>query len=235
MKPKKPRYKGELGKPIYVGSIPFEAANEVQQERIEQGIEQAAIKKLPLLMDHYDIKDKDDYLSLALALAADHVPGFQVKRATLKLKHGTWGAVIRDNIGRPAVWRPERLLKLLNDVEEAKQRHECPTDREAIRRVVRQNREEWGPPANHRTDEKEWLETLESRLQDAKRLKQGGSRTPRSHSSDAIVRELDEEAVRLATAEASAIVYATLPIELRFAALCLPFSIEQNSGNSTAI
>jgi hypothetical protein len=38
MKPKKPRYKGELGKPIYVGSIPIEAANEEQQGRIEKAL-----------------------------------------------------------------------------------------------------------------------------------------------------------------------------------------------------
>src|SRR6266446_45055 len=77
MKPMKPRDKGELGKPIYVGSIPFEAANEEQQGRIEQGIEQAAINKLPLLMEHYKIPNEDDYFSLALALAKDWVPGFQ--------------------------------------------------------------------------------------------------------------------------------------------------------------
>jgi hypothetical protein len=188
-------------------------------------------------MEHYGIEEKWDYFSLALALAADHVPGFQVKRAALKLKHGDWGAVLRDTIGRPTVWPPERLLKLLNAVEGAKKGHGRSTAREAIRRVVRQNRKEWGPPANHRKGETEWLETLESRLQDAKRLKRGVGRPPRSRSSATFLSEL-EEAVRIARTTATAAAtaaYATLPLELRFAALCLPFSIEQNSGNSTPI
>jgi hypothetical protein len=122
MKPKKPRYKGELAKPIRVGSIPIRATNEEQSEWIEQVIEQEMIEKLPLLMEHYKIADKDDYFSLALALAMDHVKGFRVVRAALKLKQGHWGAVI--NVRRPTAWPRERLLRLLNAVEAAKQRHE---------------------------------------------------------------------------------------------------------------
>ena len=223
MKPKKPRYKGELGKPIYVGSIPFEAANEEQQERIEQGIEQAAIKKLPLLMEHYKIPNKDDYFSLALALAKDWVPGFQVKTVAVKLDHGTWGAVIRDT--KPTKWPPERLLKLLNAVAETKRKHALSKDREALKILMQKG--EWSRPYNR--DEQKWLETLESRLQDAKREERGGDPAP---ASAAILRELEAAFVRLATATApAAFVYATLPLELRFAALCLPFAIEQSSGN----
>jgi hypothetical protein len=229
MKTKKRRYKGELAKPIYVGSIPIEGANEKQQECIEQVIEQEAIEKLPLLMEHYKIPNKDDYFSLVLALARVHVPGFQVKRAALKLKHGNWGAVIRDNIGHPTIWPPERRLKLLNAVEETKQRHGLSTDREALE-ILMQKRE-WRPPANHRGDQKQWLETLESRHQDAKREERGGG-PALDPASAAILRELEAEVVRLATATApAATVYATLPLELRFAALCLSFSIEQSSGN----
>jgi len=217
MKPKKPRYKGELGKPIYVGSIPFEAANEEQQERIEQ----AAIKKIPLLMEHYKIPNKDDYLSLALALAKDWVPGFQVKPVAVKLDHGTWGAVIRDT--KPTKWPPERLLKLLNAVAETKRKHALSKDREALKILMQKG--EWSRPYNR--DEQKWLETLESRLQDAKREERGGDPAP-----NPLLRELEAAFVRLATATApAAFVYATLPLELRFAALCLPFAIEQSSGN----
>ena len=217
MKPKKPRYKGELGKPIYVGTIPFEAANEEQQERIEQ----AAIKKLPLLMEHYKIPNKDDYFSLALALAKDWVPGFQVKPVAVKLDHGTWGAVIRDT--KPTKWPPERLLKLLNAVAETKRKHALSKDREALKILMQKG--EWSRPYNR--DEQKWLETLESRLQDAKREERGGDPAP-----NPLLRELEAAFVRLATATApAAFVYATLPLELRFAALCLPFAIEQSSGN----
>ena len=221
MKPKKPRYKGELGKPIYVGSIPFEAVNEEQQERIEQGIEQAAIEKLPLLMEHYKIPNKDDYFSLALALAKDWVPAFQVKTVALKLDHGTWGAVIRNT--KPTKWPPERLRKLLNAVAETKRKHALSKDREALNILMQKG--EWSRPYNR--DELKWLETLESRLQDAKREERGGD-----PALNPLLRELEAAFVRLATATApAAFVYATLPLELRFAALCLPFAIEQSSGN----
>ena len=76
MKTKKPRYKGELAKPIRVGSIPIVATAEEQSEWTEQLIEQKMIEKLPLLLEHYKIIDKDDHFSLAFALAMDHVPGF---------------------------------------------------------------------------------------------------------------------------------------------------------------
>jgi hypothetical protein len=185
MKPKKPRYKGELGKPIYVGSIPIEAANEEQQGRIEQGIEQAAIKKLPLLMEHYKIPNKDDYFSLALALAKDWVPGFQVKTVAVKLTHGTWGAVIRAT--KPTTWPPERRLKLLNALAATKQKHGLSKDREALKILMQKG--EWSRPYNR--DEQKWLETLESRLQEAKRDQRGGDPAhPASELEAAVVRLL---------------------------------------------
>jgi hypothetical protein len=223
MKPKKPRYKGELGKPIYVGSIPIEAANEEQQERIEQGFEQAAINKLLLLMEHYKIPNEHDYFSLALALAKDWVPGFQVKTVRVRLTHGTWGAVIRDT--KPTKWPPERRLKLLNAVAETKQKYALSKDREALKILMR--KKEWSRPYNR--DEQKWLETLESRLQDAKREERGGDLA--DPASAPIIRELEAAFVLAAATPPAAIVYLTLALELRFAALCLPFAIEQSSGN----
>jgi hypothetical protein len=220
MKTKKPRYKGELNKPIRVGSIPIETTDE-NSEWIEQVIEQEKIEKLPCLSEHYGI-DKDDYFSLALALAKDHVKGFQVVQAKLKLEHGNWGAVIRNT--KPTIWPRDRPLGLLNNVEEEKQKPGCSTDREALRILMRKL--EWSPPASHRGDMTQWLETLESRLQDAKRIRREGRDgfPALDPDSAAILREL-EEAVRAATAtESAADAYATLPVELRFAALCLPLS-----------
>jgi hypothetical protein len=221
MKTKKPSYKGELAKPIYVGSILIEATNEEQSEWIEQVIEQEMIEKLPLLFQHYRIPDKDDYFSLAFALAMDHVPGFQVKQTSLKLKHGNYGAVIRDNIGAPVKWPRERLLRLLNAVEEPMQKGEFSTEREALQFLMLKGG--FGRPAGR--DEKKWLETLESRLHDAKRIRreQGGG-PALDHASAAILRELEEAARLAATTVSAATVYSTLPVELRLAALCLPLS-----------
>jgi hypothetical protein len=224
MKTEKPRYKGELNKPICVGSIPIETTDEKHSQWLEQDIEREMIEKLLLLMEHYEITDKDDYFSLALALAKDHVKGFQVVRAALKLKHGNWGAVIRDT--KPTIWPPERLLILLNDVEEAKQRHGFSTDRKAIRFVMLKG--EWSRPIDR--DEQKWLETLESRLHDAKRIKreERGGGPALDPASAAALRELEDEVARaqdeVARAQSAASVYAALPLELRFTALCLPLS-----------
>jgi hypothetical protein len=225
MKTKKRRRKDELDRPIYVGSIPIEGTNEEQQELIDQVIEQAAIEKLPLLMKRYGIAE-DDYFSLALILALKHEPGFKVVSAKLKLKYDNWGPVIRDT--KPTKWPPERLLRLLNAVEETKKKHRLSTDREALKIVMRKG--EWSRPLDR--DEQKWLESLESRLQDAKRIKRGKGPSPRYRGHRGLdgAAEL-EEAARLAiAAESAAAAYATLPVELRFTALCLPFSIEQNSG-----
>jgi hypothetical protein len=221
MKTKKRRYKGELAKPICVAVIPsFETTEQELEECYRDVIRKERIEKLDLLMELYAIANRTDFFHLALALAIDHVPGFQVEPPTaLRLEHGDWGALLHGHKrGRPREWPLERLLRLLNAVEETTQRLGLSTDREALWHLAR--RTEWRPSANHRGDLKQWLETLESRLQDAKR-------------SAAILRELEEEAVvRPATATMpAATVYATLPLELRFVALCLPFFIEQSSGN----
>jgi hypothetical protein len=169
-KPKKRRWKGELAKPIYVGTIPTIETTDGESDDCEKWIREELVEKLALLMEHYEIADKDDFFGLALALAKDHVPGFRVVRnAPLRLRHGNWGAVIRSNVGRRLTWTPDRLNRLLDAVEETKKKNSLSTDREALE-VVALNRD-WSRPANHRSDLKQWLETLESRLQDAKRLR----------------------------------------------------------------
>jgi hypothetical protein len=79
------RWKGELAKPIRPKVIrprglrvttktEAEAANKEMEELYRQAIEEAWLVKLGLLMDEYGIADKDDFYSLALALAINTKP-----------------------------------------------------------------------------------------------------------------------------------------------------------------
>jgi len=177
------RWKGELAKPIRPQVIRPQGlavtdaetvarANEEMEELYRQAIDERRVEKLSLLMDHYGISDKADFFSLALALAIDHVPGFGIDPTPLRLEQISDGValVVQDNkTGRRLEWPPERLDSLLSAVEDAKRKHGLSTDREAIAVVARKGK--WGRPANHKGNHEQWLETLESRLQDAKRSK----------------------------------------------------------------
>ena len=179
----KHRWKGELAKPIRPKVIrprglavtdaeTVARANEEMEELYRQAIEERRVEKLRLLMDHYGISDKADFFSLAFALAIDHVPGFRIDPTPLRQEQISDGValVVQDNrTGRRLEWPPERLDSLLSAVEDAKRKHGLSTDRDAIT-VVARNRK-WGQPANHKGNHEQWLETLESRLQDAKRSK----------------------------------------------------------------
>jgi hypothetical protein len=180
---KKRRWKGELAKPIRPKVIrprglaitdakTVARANEEMEDLYRQAIEEKRAEKLRLLIDHYGIADKADFFSLALALAIDHVPGFRVDPTPLRLEQisDDLALVVQDNrTGRRREWPPKRLDDLLSAVEDAKRKNGLSTDREAIA-VVARNRK-WGQPANHKGNREQWLETLESRLQDAKRNK----------------------------------------------------------------
>ena len=179
----KHRWKGELAKPIRPKVIRPQGlavtdaetvarANEEMENLYRQAIEETRVEKLRFLMDHYGISDKADFFSLALALAIDHVPGFGIDPTPLRQEQISDGLalVVQDNrTGRKLEWPPKRLDSLLSAVEDAKRKHGLSTDREAIA-VVARNRK-WGRPANHKGNHEQWLETLESRLQDAKRSK----------------------------------------------------------------
>jgi hypothetical protein len=179
----KHRWKGELAKPIRPKVIrprglavtdaeTVARANEKMEDLCRQAIEKRRVEKLRLLMDYYGIADHANFFSLALALAIDHVPGFRIDPTPLRREQISDGLalVVQDNrTGRRLEWPPERLDSLLSAVEDAKRKHGLSTDREAIA-VVARNRN-WGQPANHKGNREQWLETLESRLQDAKRSK----------------------------------------------------------------
>src|SRR5262249_10297699 len=145
-------------------------ANEEMTRLTEEAIEQELFQKLDLLMKHYSIPDPNDWRSLALALAVDHIPGFQVENnlGIEKIGQGI-GLVVhttRKKTGRPTTWPVERRDELLNDVEKTKKRYGLKRDREALDRLARLRK--WAPPANHRGEQSQWIETLESRLQEAK-------------------------------------------------------------------
>jgi hypothetical protein len=174
------QWKGELAKPIrgptaierehcvfVVVPENMNADEQATPEAMEIAIARSRVEKLPLLFEHYGIEDKSDYLSLSLALAFDHVPGFAVQGIPHKLSQGDYGAVVLlTRTGRPREWTDERFSELLTSVEEIKQKKNLKTEREALRLLSR--RAPWKPPASHRGDTEQWIETLESRLQDAK-------------------------------------------------------------------
>ena len=179
MSTKKKKWTGELKKPIRVRVVrprglaitdaeTVMKANEEMERLACDAIYDELIKKLRLLMEHYGIADKDDWFSLAIALATDHIPGFQIEWPLVTLPPGFSGPVTTKEKkgGRPSYWDVDRLEQLGSAVESEKARHGIKTDREALSRLSR--RREWSRPATHRGTAEQWIETLESRLQDGR-------------------------------------------------------------------
>jgi hypothetical protein len=132
-----------------------------RHERANAAIaEQQFLRKLPLLFDHYGIADKEDMAALARKLALEHVPGFKVQFPEAK------------SGGRKRKWYPDRLEALRRTVQSLKDEHHF-TDRQALTFMVNDQKkyaETWGVPAAHKGSKEQWIETLESRLQEAKGL-----------------------------------------------------------------
>jgi hypothetical protein len=182
---KRPRWKGELARPIrpkvkrprglaVTNKKTVARANDEMKGLYQQAINEEYQTKLNRLMEHYGIANKNDFSSLALALAIDHVPGFRIIDPTPprleKISDDGLALVVQDNNrGRRLVWTLERLNDLLTAVESTRRRHSRSTDREALLLVARHGN--WLRPGNHRGSHEQWIETLESRLQDAKRIK----------------------------------------------------------------
>jgi hypothetical protein len=169
------KWKGELGKPIAghvmawarIDQNKIEAQRASILEEMGGAIAKARLDKLPLLFEHYGIDDKSDFLSLSLALASEFVPGFSVKLIPMKLEHESYGAVVPvSKTGRLKEWTNDRKSDLLAAVEDVRKSKGLATDREALQLLSR--RAPWKRPWNHRGDSKQWIETLEARLQDAK-------------------------------------------------------------------
>jgi hypothetical protein len=108
-------------------------------------------------MKYFEIKGTSNMTALAWALACAHVPGFQIVEARGSKR------------GRKKEWHGGKLQKLYDDVRAVKTRHGY-NDRQALK-FLSNNAEfapAWGPPEGYGNSRK-WIETLESRLQDAKR------------------------------------------------------------------
>jgi len=164
-------YKGALAKPIirrapltFSGAVVPKRIADFQEKRARHdrataaAVERQIWKKVALLFDHYGIADKTDMAELAFALVFEHVPGFKVLPEAKSTR------------GRKLKWSPDRLDELYRTVESLKVRHRF-TDKQALKVIVNNQGYTaiWGVPTGHKGSRQQWIETLESRLQDAKR------------------------------------------------------------------
>jgi hypothetical protein len=171
MPAKKRRYTGELAKPIvwpapptFWGAVTEERVHkfwrdyENHQRKAEQCVKQKLLQKMSLLMKHFKIADEGDAAALARALAREHVPGFKIVQEETTKR------------GRKKEWHGGKLQALYDAVRSVKTKHRF-TDRRAL--TFMSNNPEfastWGSPRDYTGSPKQWVETLESRLQDAKR------------------------------------------------------------------
>jgi hypothetical protein len=161
-------YPGELGAPIKVVPplSPFENPltgtpskqqvddYERQQVELRAAISEKFKHKLSLLLTHFAIRGDDPWYELALTLAHAHVPGFYV---------------VGPHRRRLKIWTREKLLRLLVDVGTVKKQRLC-TDKAACRFLANSSdhRPAWGRPKNHKGTTAQWVETLETRLQEAR-------------------------------------------------------------------
>jgi hypothetical protein len=162
------RYTGKLAAPIRIPAPPtfsgavtaerlekFRREHAKHQKKTAAAVRRQINQKLEALLKHHRIHGSD-MQALFWALLSAHVPGFKII---------TGGGEKR---GRKRHWDGPRLVALYRDVEAAKtpQRR---TDRQALKFLVKNEPDRWGPPKGRQHNERQWIETLESRLQDAKR------------------------------------------------------------------
>jgi hypothetical protein len=97
-----PRYAGALAQPIYVDVDQNDRPEEVLAARVPE--------KMPLLFKHYriDPSDEQSWITLALQLALDHVPGLQL--------------ALRPKAGRKPTWKRGLDDELVRAVEDVKSR-----------------------------------------------------------------------------------------------------------------
>jgi hypothetical protein len=168
---KRRQYSGKLAKPIVCDAPPtfegFVSEKRVKefwkkynrhQRKVKDSVDKQIAEKLSLLMEFYGIANKNDMGALALALANEHVPGFKVVPQGGKKR------------GRKKMWDGPKLQALLQAVVTVKEKHRF-RDRQALHFISENDQyaATWGPPVSYRGSKLQWVETLESRLQDAKR------------------------------------------------------------------
>lgn len=142
-KNKKPRYTGELAKPI-----PYRLALAAALEGDKEWLPGVESDRLLLLLQHYgiDSKSRNPWFALALRLAREHVPGFRYSykrvgrpvRATNYIAYLSKksGKVSPKKRGAPRKWDEKSYAELLRDVELRKQQLESKggriTNKQAI-------------------------------------------------------------------------------------------------------
>jgi hypothetical protein len=159
-------YKGALAKPIMLQVLPSSLRAHVPEQiyrnvlsRYEREnaamVQQQYEKKLAMLFDHYGIADKKNWAALARALAAQHVPGFRIQSS---------------KSGRKRIWDSDKLQELERTVQSIRQQHAF-NNRQALTFMVNNSEQAatWGVPTVHKGSKQQWIETLEARLQEAKK------------------------------------------------------------------
>ena len=163
------RYLGRLAAPITRAQSPtfegavtqsrvadFRRAVERHQHDADNDQRKQETEKIALLMEHFRVAE-NDMRALVLALARRHVPGFEV---VPQKRRG----------GRPRKWDGPELVELVQAVEEAKQ-SKSRSDRNALKLITskKAKTQRWCLPANHQGTREQWIETLESRLNEARK------------------------------------------------------------------
>ena len=141
------------------------AENEPMRRLRNEARDDAETRKLRLLAESYGVEE-NDFRALALALAREFVRGLQFEDPF----NVSGGPVGQNKVksGRPRTWTPFRFERLLSEVEALKAK--CSVnDRDTLARLAQ--KKDWAEPEDHRGGSTRWLETLESRLQEAKSLR----------------------------------------------------------------
>ena len=115
---------------------------------------------------HYDYATEKRQALEKWANALAAIVGCDAAPTKLKLRHGTWGAVVPDNGGRPTNWTIEQLDALMADVDDAKRRFNLSTDDGALKHITKNGK--WARPPNR--DQNKWIKTLKNLLGAARKI-----------------------------------------------------------------
>ena len=160
-------YPGELGCPILIRIVdhppraPSSTNGDPTQSHLDDFVKQVWRRKLLLLLPHYniDLEDPQSWERLAFELAVAHVPGFQLE-------------LVGHPGGRPTTWSDDRRAWLAITVDSVKARHpKLKTDEDACKHLVRVENysTQWGPPKNHKGNDRSWIKTLMNRLSEGRK------------------------------------------------------------------
>ncbi|MDE2467137.1 MAG: hypothetical protein KGO02_26005 [Alphaproteobacteria bacterium] len=160
------RYPGDLGKPPKLPGLINMPSN------ISDWAFREYCRRLFLLAEFHGVPPKRLDL-LAVALAEAHVPGLQ------------FSSLGRDEPrrGKDKIWTIPRLMMLFEAVEDLRAKTSGLTVRDACKRLAtsRKYAANWSRSRQSKSLD-QWVETLESRYQDGKRLQKGTKGLRRTHT-----------------------------------------------------